>query len=287
MGKLVELEQISKIYTNQYVLRNISLTIDENQIIAILGGNGTGKSTLLRMISGIERPSSGNVVYSRKNIKIGYVPERFPKQLRFTPSEYLNYIGKISGISGANLKKMIPDFLRRFQLEKLNNHWIRDLSKGNIQKVGIIQSVMQQPDLFILDEPASGLDFHAQQELLMIIKKLKEHGTTILLTYHGSTIFEDVVDSTYILKNGHISKTNTKKREKESLKLLRVKRIDDSYVKQWDEILHMEKEGDDLLLYVHLENSDQVLSKVLKLQGSIERVTTIGFNEKFHKEGGK
>jgi len=71
------------------------------------------------------------------------------------------------------------------------------------------------------------------------------------------------------------------------LKLLRVKRIDDSYVKQWDEILHMEKEGDDLLLYVHLENSDQVLSKVLKLQGSIERVTTIGFNEKFHKEGGK
>lgn len=287
MGKLVELEQISKIYTNQYVLRNISLTIDENQIIAILGGNGTGKSTLLRMISGIERPSSGNVVYSRKNIKIGYVPERFPKQLRFTPSEYLNYIGKISGISGANLKKMIPDFLRRFQLEKLNNHWIRDLSKGNIQKVGIIQSVMQQPDLFILDEPASGLDFHAQQELLMIIKELKEHGTTILLTYHGSTIFEDVVDSTYILKNGHISKTNTKKREKESLKLLRVKRIDDSYVKQWDEILHMEKEGDDLLLYVHLENSDQVLSKVLKLQGSIERVTTIGFNEKFHKEGGK
>src|SRR5699024_8506153 len=178
MGKLVELEQISKIYTNQYVLRNISLTIDENQIIAILGGNGTGKSTLLRMISGIERPSSGNVVYSRKNIKIGYVPERFTKQLRFTPSEYLNYIGKISGISGANLKKMIPDFLRRFQLEKLNNHWIRDLSKGNIQKVGIIQSVMQQPDLFILDEPASGLDFHAQQELLMIIKELKEHGTT-------------------------------------------------------------------------------------------------------------
>lgn len=281
MDKLVELENISKVYANKNVLRNISLTIDKNQIIAILGGNGTGKSTILRIISGIERPSLGNVIYSRKNIRIGYVPERFPKQLRFTPSEYLNYIGKISGIPGAYLKKVIPDFLRRFQLGELNNHWISDLSKGNVQKVGIIQSIIQRPDLLILDEPISGLDFHAQQELLMIIKELKKQGTTILLTYHESNIFEDVVESTYILKNGHISKTNTKKKEKESLKLLRVKLIDDSYVKQWHEILHMEKKGDGLLLYVHLENSDQILSRILKLQGSIDSVTTIDFNGKF------
>lgn len=284
MDKLVKLENISKVYVNKNVLRNISLTIDKNQIIAILGGNGTGKSTILRIISGIERPSSGNVIYSRKNIRIGYVPERFPKQLRFTPSEYLNYIGKISGIPGAYLKKVIPDFLRRFQLGELNNHWISDLSKGNVQKVGIIQSIMQRPDLLILDEPISGLDFHAQQELLMIIKELKEQGTTTLLTYHESNIFEDVVESTYILKNGHISKPNTKIKEKESLKLLRVKLIDDSNVKQWNEILHMEKKEDGLLLYVHLENSDQILSRILKLQGSIDSVTTIDFNGKFNNE---
>lgn len=284
MDKLVELENISKGYSNKKVLRNISMTIDKKQIMAILGGNGTGKSTLLRMITGIERPSSGKVIYSRKNMRIGYVPERFPKHIRFTPSEYLHYIGKISRISEAYLKKVIPDFLRRFQLEELNDHWISDLSKGNVQKVGIIQSILERPDLLILDEPISGLDFHAQEELLMIIKELKEHGTTILLTYHESNIFEDVVDFTYILKNGHISKANTKKRKRESLKLLRVKQIDDSYVKQWEEVLHMEKKGDGLLLYVGLENSDQVLSRILKLQGNIDRVTTIDFHEKFNNE---
>lgn len=184
MGRLVELENISKVYRNINVLRNISLTIDKNQIITFLGGNGVGKSTILRIIAGIERPSSGKVNYHNKNIKIGYVPERFPKLIRFTPSEYLNYIGKISEIPGALLNKTIADFLHRFQLEELNNQWIMNLSKGNIPKVGIIQAILQKPELLILDEPISGLDFHAQQELLTIMKELKKEGTTILLTYH-------------------------------------------------------------------------------------------------------
>ncbi|ONK23492.1 hypothetical protein BLX87_10835 [Bacillus sp. VT-16-64] len=166
MRILVELEKVNKNYKKKQVLREISLSIEENQIIAILGGNGTGKSTLLRLIAGIEQPSSGRIIYSDKHIRIGYVPERFPKHLRFTPREYLYYMGKISGISKENLQERIEHYLQRFQLETLNNQRIMELSKGNIQKVGIIQAILNDPELIILDEPLSGLDYQAQQDLV-------------------------------------------------------------------------------------------------------------------------
>lgn len=283
MGKLVELENISKVYTNNNVLRNISLTLDKGHVIAVLGGNGVGKSTLLQIIAGVEQPSSGKVYYDNRNIKIGYVPERFPKLIRFTPSEYLNYIGKISGITKALIKNTIPDLLDRFRLKELDNQRIMNLSKGNIQKVGIIQAIMQRPELLILDEPTSGLDFHAQQELLAIIKELKEVGTTILLTYHESTIFGNVIDTAYYLNQGLLTKTNGI--IKEPIKLLEIEHINESYVTQWDEVLYVEKMNHKLLLYVHLKNTDKILYRILQLQGSIHRVVTIDNTmEKLHIE---
>ncbi|UAC49760.1 ABC transporter ATP-binding protein [Bacillus aquiflavi] len=278
MGKLVELENISKAYTNKKIFSDISLTIYENQIVAILGGNGTGKSTLLRMIAGLEQPSSGKVGFPNKKIKIGYVPERFPKLLRFTPSEYLNYIGKIGGISKEYLKERIPYLLHRFKLEKLDDRWIRDLSKGNIQKVGILQAILTKPALLILDEPVSGLDLNAQQELLTVIKELKQQGTTIILTYHESNIFDDIIEKTYYLNNGSISMDNPIKNEKDEMKLIEVKYIDHSTVIQWKEAIHMESKDNRLLLYVNIKNSDSILMKILQLKGSIEAVSTVNFD---------
>ncbi|MEI3614739.1 ABC transporter ATP-binding protein [Pseudogracilibacillus sp. SO30301A] len=277
MSKLVELKQISKEYGNKKVLHDISLTIEENQVIAFLGGNGTGKSTILRIISSLERPSSGKVVYPNKSLRIGYVPDRFPKMLRFTPGEYLHYVGRIGGISKEDLNKRIPDLLHRFQLEVMNHKWIMHLSKGNIQKVGIIQAILQKPDLFILDEPISGLDVHAQQELVNIVKEFKKQGSTILLTYHESHKFDDVIETTYYLHHGMISKNNML--AKKQIKLIEVKKIDELIVKQWDEVLHMENKENRLLLYVGLENSDTILSRVLQLQGSIDSVSTIVVDE--------
>ena len=279
MNKLVELENVSKTYPNKKVLSNISLDIYENQVIAILGGNGTGKSTILQIIAGLERPSSGKVIYAEQTMKISYVPERFPKHLRFTPSEYLNYIGKISGCSSEYLNKRIPYLLHRFQLDTLNTHWIRDLSKGNVQKVGIIQAILKQPKLLILDEPISGLDLHAQQELMAVMKELKAQGTTILLTYHESTILETLVDNIYYLHNGLLSKDNLNMNDNEQTKLIVVKQLDEQIVKQWHEVIHMESRDNRLLLYVHATNSDAILARILQQQGSIEYVSTQNFDD--------
>lgn len=277
MDKLVELKNISKIYTNKNVLRNISLTINQKQIFAILGGNGTGKSTLLRIIAGIERPSSGKIYYPNKKIKIGYVPERFPKDIRFTPSEYLHYMGKMNGTSNDSLTKIIDVLLHRFQLDGLDSQRIMELSKGNIQKVGLIQAILQKPNLLILDEPLSGLDSESQDELVEIIGELKQQGTTILLTYHESNVFESIVENTFYLDNGNISETETI--EKESIKLLVVRDVEKSLVKEWNEIIQVKEKDKQLYLYVPVKESDVILSRILKLEGSIEAVSTVIVDE--------
>lgn len=277
MDKLVELKNISKVYTNKQVLRNISLTIKPQKIFAILGGNGTGKSTLLRIIAGIERPSSGEIYYPNKKIKIGYVPERFPKDIRFTPSEYLFYMGKMNGTSNDYLTKRIDDLLHRFQLDRLDSQRIMELSKGNIQKVGLIQAILHKPNLLILDEPLSGLDSESQDELVKIIGELKQQGTTILLTYHESNVFEPIVENTFYLENGDISET--KSIEKESIKLLVVRDVEKSLVKEWNEIIQLEEKDKQLYLYVSVKESDFVLSRVLQLEGSIEAVSTVIVDE--------
>ena len=270
---LVELLNIGKIYDRKQVLHDISLTIDKQQIIAILGGNGVGKSTLLRIIAGMERPSSGKIRFQNKKITIGYAPERFPKNIRFTPGEYLNYTGKISGMPESMINKSIPVLLKRFKLEQFNDQWVMNLSKGNIQKVGIIQAIIKRPDLLILDEPLSGLDSLAQQELLRMMKELKKEGTTILLTYHESNLFEKVIDATYRMENGILTKTTDI--VKEPIKLLEVERLDESNVEKWDEIINIEKKTDRLLLYVHAKDSDKLLYRILQSEGSINRVVTV------------
>ena len=275
MNQLVELKSIKKKYGKKTILYDMSLRLEEREVIAVLGGNGSGKSTFLRMAAGVERPDSGQVVYTDKNIRIGYVPERFPNYLRFTPNEYLHYTGRIGDVSEAELKQRISSLLHRFQLDKWSDRRISTLSKGNIQKVGIIQAILPQPELLVLDEPLSGLDFSAQQELLLILDELKEQGTAILLTYHEAPIFEEVVDQTYYIKDGQL--TEEKLVEKDAVKVIEVKGLTDIDVQEWNELINKERRENSLLLYVNSENSDQLLSRILELQGSIEYVGNIDY----------
>lgn len=272
MGVLVKLDRISKRYSNKQILQDITLKVMDQQVISILGGNGTGKSTLLRLIAGLDRPSSGKVTYATNQLTIGYVPERFPKLIRFTPSEYLTSIGKMNGISAASLDQTIADYLERFRLNDVAHQRIHDLSKGNIQKVGIIQAIVARPDLLILDEPISGLDLYAQNELLLIIDELKAQGTTIILTYHEANMFENIVDTTYMLKDGYLSKTDRVERDIEQLKLIEITQIDDTDIEDWEGVVSFEKYDDQLILYVLQSKSNNVLANILQLQGNIHRV---------------
>ncbi|WP_010094291.1 ABC transporter ATP-binding protein [Ornithinibacillus scapharcae] len=272
MKNFIELKNITKKYGNKTVLNDINFSIPSNQVVALLGGNGTGKSTLLRLIAGIEKPSSGNIQYASNEIVIGYVPERFPKNLRFTPSEYLSYMGSMGGIPKVTLEAKMRRLLLLFQLEQFKDIRIHELSKGNIQKVGIIQALLQHPDILILDEPLSGLDKESQEMLMETIKELKDHGSTIILTYHEANLLEPVVDKTYFLVDGKLTSTKV---NDSARKLLIINSMNKSYVKDWEGILQIEDRENQLYLYVSQQHSDEILFKVLELKGSVEAVSPI------------
>ncbi|MDM5156917.1 ABC transporter ATP-binding protein [Bacillus sp. DX1.1] len=201
---LVELKEIKKKYGKQIILKGINLSIPKGQASAIIGGNGTGKSTLLKMIAGFIAPTTGTI-QKQPGIKIGYVPEHFPEDIRFTLEDYLYHLGRIHGLSQTHLQKKIPEMLELFHLEHANHSVIRNFSKGMKQKTGIMQALLSNVDMLILDEPLSGLDPKSQQELEDILLTLKQQGLTVLFTCHEKQLLENFADRVVTLANHTIA----------------------------------------------------------------------------------
>lgn len=204
MKKIIELEKITKNYNGKVVLNNINLDIFENQLLAIIGPNGTGKSTLLRIISGLSTASSGKrVVYNKEEIKIGYVPDRFPK-LNFTPEEYLYYMGSLQGLSKEFIRERSEELFTIFNMQNMKDTRIKYLSKGTIQKVSVMQAIMDKPDMLLLDEPISGQDSEAEKVFIDILEQLKEKGISIILACHEMYLVERLADRVINIINGQI-----------------------------------------------------------------------------------
>ncbi|PEY42516.1 ABC transporter ATP-binding protein [Bacillus cereus] len=201
---LLELKEIQKAYGKQLILKDIHLSIPKGQAVAIIGGNGTGKSTLLKMIAGFIVPTTG-IIHEASNMKIGYVPEHFPEDIRFTLEDYLYHLGRIHGLSKEYLQNKIPSLLEAFHLQHANHSIIRNFSKGMKQKAGIMQALLNDVDVLILDEPLSGLDPQSQKELEHILLTLKEQGLTILFTCHEKQLLENFADRIVTLANHTIT----------------------------------------------------------------------------------
>ncbi|PER08747.1 ABC transporter ATP-binding protein [Bacillus cereus] len=190
---LVELRGIQKKYGKSLILDNIDLSIPEGEALAIIDGNGTGKSTLLKIIAGFISPTVGTLK-RKEHIQIGYVPEHFPEGIRFTLEDYLYHLGHIHGLSTKYLRNKIPMLLESFHLDHARHSVVRDFSKGMKQKTGIMQALLTDVHLLILDEPLSGLDPNSQQELEHILLSLKQQGISVLFTCHEKQLLENFAD---------------------------------------------------------------------------------------------
>ena len=153
---MITLNNIVKEYNKKIVLHDISMMIEQGQSIAFTGHNGCGKSTLLKIIAGLVRPTKGNVKYER-SFQFHYVPEHFP-QMQLTAENYLLSQGKMEGIEELELKKRIQNLSQDFFFQSMLKIPIKYLSKGSLQKVGVIQALLKEPDILLLDEPLSGQD---------------------------------------------------------------------------------------------------------------------------------
>lgn len=202
---MIELKNVSKIYNGKVIFEDVNLKLEEGKVAAFVGHNGCGKSTMLKVISGLIRKDRGEIIYE-KNYRFSYVPEKFPI-INMSAIDFLKHMAEIDGIYAKNdglahIHKLAKDFYMENMLRKP----MKVLSKGTLQKVGVIQALMSNPEVLILDEPLSGQDADSQEVFIEKIKNLKKQGTIILLSAHEPKLIRSLADSVYTIHECKISK---------------------------------------------------------------------------------
>lgn len=205
---MLELINVTKKFDDKIVVDNLSLKVDAGKIYGLVGRNGAGKSTTFRMILNIIEPTSGKILYNNKKINqetldiFGYLPEEGSLIPSYTVLELAEYYGILKLLEPDVVRKKLIYWLEKFNCLEFLNKKIKDLSKGNKQKIQFIISNLHDPEFFILDEPFSGLDPISVQEIKNCILELKAHGKTIIFSSHRMDHVEELCDNLVILNNG-------------------------------------------------------------------------------------
>ena len=191
---MIKAEKVSKDYSGRSILNEVSLTVEQGEIYGLVGKNGAGKTTLLNIMSGLIEPTSGRCIINQEEIHkktiesgvIGYLPDLPSFYDYLTVDEYINFLrsaGKAQGSIISQVNEIIS-----VDREKM----IKKLSRGNRQKLGILSALIGNPQVVLLDEPTSALDPIGRKETMEIIRLLKDHGLSVVLSTHILTDLETV-----------------------------------------------------------------------------------------------
>lgn len=207
---MLKVENITKYYNKNKAVDNLSFTVEKGEIFGLLGENGAGKTTTFRIILGLINASSGNVTLDGKKIdysltdKIGYVTEERSLLTKMTVKDQILLYGVLKGMSEDNILKEMRKWLKKFQISDYEDRKIKELSKGNQQKIQFIAAVINKPKLLILDEPFSGLDPINVEMLKKAIIELQETGCSIIFSSHQMEQIEDFCEKLVILSHGKV-----------------------------------------------------------------------------------
>lgn len=203
---VIQLENVCKKFKENVLYENACLSVEEGRTVGIVGSNGTGKSVLFKMIAGLEYPESGSILV--KGQSVGKNCD-FPKNIGMFVNQpgYIPYydgftnLKMLAEIQGKIDDETIRAFMRKIGLNPDDKKRVAAYSAGMKQKLGIVQAVMENQDIVLLDEPFNALDFQTNQEVMSILKTLKEDKKTLLLTSHQHEYLERICDEVYIILN--------------------------------------------------------------------------------------
>lgn len=209
--KLIEIDQITKSISPEFVLRNISFSVEEAKVFALLGPNGAGKTTLVKVLLNLLGTDQGKILIngvdnhdkkSRENIC--FIPEKFSFHPFYTAHGVLSFYGNMKGVPKEALEAQIENALTRLNILDLKKRKLNKMSKGQMQRVGLATMLIGKNDLIILDEPFSGLDPIGMKDLKDIIRELKEMGKTFFINSHILLEMEAICDEVAILNKGEL-----------------------------------------------------------------------------------
>ena len=215
---MIYFDKVSKIYSDDCIaLEDISLTIEPNEFVSIVGHSGAGKSTLIKMILAEEKPSKGKIFFESKEVhklkgkeitelrrKIGTVFQDFRLLPNKTVYENVAFAMEVAGRHDDEIALDVPHVLELVNLAKKAMSFPRELSGGEKQRVAIARAIVNQPDIIIADEPTGNLDPINTHEIIQILKKINDLGTTVILTTHNKGVIDSLGKRVISMDSGKI-----------------------------------------------------------------------------------
>lgn len=284
---MLELKNVSKYYGNHLAVDNLSFTVNDGEIFGLLGVNGAGKTTTFRMIINLLDKTEGTILLDGKPIdysvtdKIGFLTEERSLLLKLTVLEQAIFYGTLKGLDKQTIEERLDKLLEKFHISEYKNRKIKELSKGNQQKVQFITAILHEPKLLILDEPFSGLDPINVEEFMKTINELKKKGTAIIFSSHRMEHVELFCDELVILVHGKSVLQGNLKDIKKQYRKKNIHLCADGDMKKIEKIpgvLEVVKETGNNEYIIKIESED-IISKVFEVVKTLDNVTKFSVEE--------
>ena len=210
---MIRIDHFTKRFGKLTAVKDLTMSIGQGEICGFIGPNGAGKSTTIRFLATLSRPTRGDAWIAGHSVTreprrvravIGYMPEEFGVYDGMRVWEYIDFFGAAFGIRVAKRRKVVDDVLELVDLTHKRDDLVQSLSRGMKQRLCLAKSLVHDPQVLILDEPASGLDPRARIEMKALLKELRNMGKTILISSHILSELSDLCDSVAIIERGRL-----------------------------------------------------------------------------------
>ena len=282
---MLKVDNITKYYGDFLAVDHLSFEVKSGEIFGLLGVNGAGKTTTFRMIVGLLKPSSGTVTLDGHSIdysitdKIGFLTEERSLLTKMTVKEQCVYYGILKGMKEKEVSRELDRLLTKFKIQNYKDKKIKELSKGNQQKIQFITAIINNPKLLILDEPFSGLDPFNVEMFKNEIKELAEKGSIIIFSTHRMEHVELFCKKLVVLKNGQTVLSGNLKDIKQKYRKKNigvVGDIDENKIKQIDGVISVNLNN---LTYQIKIADESVANKVFEVVSKGKNITKFSVEE--------
>ncbi len=278
---MINIQHVYKRYRSVHVLEDFTLEIPQEAIFGLIGPNGAGKTTLLRILGALLPPTSGKVWFGEEEVtqsptqiqrKVGYMPDFFGVYSDLTSEEYLEFYAGIHGISQRRSPRIVSDLLELVDLATKRDALVETLSRGMQQRLCLARALIHDPDVLLLDEPASGLDPRARVEFRALLRTLQSMGKTIVISSHILLELAEICSDIAIIRAGQLVMAGTVEQVTQSLgggnqiEIHVLERVEDAkqLLKAMPEIRNvLDDQNDNEVIQAEFNGDNQALHRIL------------------------